>query len=119
MANMNDDIAEYEALVSGFTPLVARALGHTGVLTEQDVQSVRAVFPRPGDSKSLRDRKMKRMRSLLSGVQEAVETTITNPVTAGAGAGAAPMVQENKKTGEFRHSLDGGKTWQKGKPNQR
>ena len=48
-ANYNDDVAEYEALVLGFTPLVARALGHTGVLTEQDVQSVRSLFPRPGD----------------------------------------------------------------------
>jgi hypothetical protein len=49
----------------GFTPLVARALGHTGVLTEQDVQSVRALFPRPEDSKSLRDRKVSRLKGLM------------------------------------------------------
>lgn len=70
--NLNDDVAEYEALVSGFTPMIARALGHTGVLTEQDVQSVKALFPRPGDSKSLRDRKINRMMSII-GELEGVE----------------------------------------------
>jgi len=64
-ANYNDDVAEYEALISGFTPMVARAVGHTGVLTQQDVDSVRALFPRPGDSKSLRDRKIKRIKTVL------------------------------------------------------
>lgn len=63
--NLNDDVAEYEAMISGFTPLIARSLGHTGVLTEQDVQSVKALFPRPGDSKSLRDRKVARIKTLM------------------------------------------------------
>ena len=65
-ANLNDDVAEYEALISGFTPMVARAVGHSGVLTEQDVQSVKALFPRPGDSKTLRDRKIARIKTILS-----------------------------------------------------
>ena len=30
--------------------------------------------------------------------------------------GAEPIVQRNKATGAFRHSLDGGKTWRNGKP---
>ena len=63
--NLNDNVAEYEALISGFTPLVARALGHTGVLTQQDVDSVKALFPRPGDSKSLRDRKVGRIKGII------------------------------------------------------
>jgi hypothetical protein len=62
-ANLNDDVAEYESLIQAFTPLVARALGHTGVLTEQDVQSTRQIFPKPTDPKSLRDRKIARLRS--------------------------------------------------------
>lgn len=70
--NLNDDVAEYEALVSGFTPMIARALGHTGVLTEQDVQSVKALFPRPADSKALRDRKINRMMTII-GELEGVE----------------------------------------------
>lgn len=65
-ANLNDDVAEYQALVMGFTPLIARALGHTGVLTEQDVVSVRALFPAPGDSKTLRDRKVARISLIIS-----------------------------------------------------
>jgi hypothetical protein len=64
-ANLNDDMSEYEALISGFTPLLARAVGHTGVLTEQDVQSVRKMLPQAGDSKSVRDRKMSRIRTIM------------------------------------------------------
>ncbi|MGC4084438.1 MAG: hypothetical protein QM736_20565 [Vicinamibacterales bacterium] len=57
-ANYNDDVAEDQRCsISGFTPLVARALGHNGVLTEQDVQSVRRLFPNPSDSQSLRNRR--------------------------------------------------------------
>ena len=67
--NLNDDVAEYQALIAGFTPLVARAVGHTGVLTEQDVQSVKELFPKPGDSKTLRDRKIERVKSILGALQ--------------------------------------------------
>lgn len=63
--NLDDDVAEYESLISGFTPMVARAVGHTGVLTQQDVDSVKALFPRPGDSKNLRDRKIARVKMIL------------------------------------------------------
>ena len=73
-ANLNDDVAEYEAMISGFTPLIARALGHTGVLTEQDVRSVKAMFPRPGDSKSLRDRKVARIEQLMGAIESGGDT---------------------------------------------
>lgn len=64
-ANLSDDVSEYQALVSGFTPLLARMVGHSGVLTEQDVQSVRTMLPQPGDSKNVRDRKMARIYKIL------------------------------------------------------
>ncbi len=83
--NLNDDIAEYEAMISGFTPLIARALGHTGVLTQQDVDSVKALFPRPGDSKSLRDRKVARIEQLMGAIE--------NP-------GAAPGPTNTKPTAD-------------------
>ena len=76
-ANYNDDVAEYEALISGFTPLVARALGHTGVLTQQDVDSVKALFPKPGDSKSLRDRKIARIKSIIGELETGAGGTPT------------------------------------------
>lgn len=86
--NLADDVAEYEALVSGFTPMIARALGHTGVLTEQDVQSVKALFPRPEDSKTLRDRKIARMMGIIGelegveGVTPAAKPAAVDPVDA-------------------------------------
>lgn len=67
-ANLDDDVAEYEAVVSGFVPILARAVGHTGVLTEPDVQSVRKMLPQVGDSKSVRDRKMARIRKIWEGM---------------------------------------------------
>ncbi len=70
-ANYDDDVAEYQALVSGFTPMVARALGHTGVLTQQDVDSVKMLFPAPGDSKTLRDRKLKRVMGIIGELEGA------------------------------------------------
>ena len=79
--NLNDDIAEYEALVSGFTPLVARALGHTGVLTQQDVDSVRALFPKPGDSQSLRDRKIGRVLSIVGQLEGGIPPPAASPMT--------------------------------------
>lgn len=66
-ANYNDDVALYQSVISGFTPLVARASGHTGVLTQQDVDSVRELFPKPGDSKTLRDRKIANVKEILAG----------------------------------------------------
>jgi hypothetical protein len=65
--NLDDDVAEYEALVAMFTPMLARMVGHVGVLTQQDVDSVRAGLPNASDSKSLRDRKMARIYKILDG----------------------------------------------------
>ena len=115
MANLNDDVSEYDAMVSAFTPLLARAVGHVGVLTELDVQSVRKMFPAPPDSKSLRDRKVARLKSIFGSVQEATYTYPGNTKpekNAGAGP-AAPtrIVQHSKSTGAYRHSDDGGATW--------
>lgn len=66
--NLDDDIAEYESIILAFSPMVARALGHTGVLTQQDVDSAKALFPKPTDSKTLRDRKVARLRSLIADI---------------------------------------------------
>lgn len=79
-ANLNDDVSEYEAVISGFTPLLARALGHTGVLTEQDVQSVKDLYPKTTDSKTVRDRKIARIRKIMGEM--------------GAGSTAAPAPTE-------------------------
>lgn len=81
-ANYDDDVAEYTALVSGFTPLVARSLGHTGVLTEQDVQSVKELFPKPGDSKTLRDRKLARIKTIMGELENTERNATPRPTAA-------------------------------------
>ncbi len=78
--NLDDDVAEYEAMVQAFTPLWARALGHVGVLTEQDVQSARKALPAPEDSKSLRDRKLARIQKIMGG-QVAADANSASPRT--------------------------------------
>lgn len=100
-ANYNDDVAEYTALIEGFTPLVARALGHTGVLTQQDVDSVKALFPKPGDSKSLRDRKTARIKSIIGDLEAGAD---------GAGAttpSGKPFVGERRRMGDAIGIWDG------------
>jgi len=99
-ANYNDDVAEYLALISGFTPLVARSLGHTGVLTQQDVDSVKELFPKPGDSKTLRDRKITRVRTII-GALEATERG-----KGSTSGGAVTVAAPNGKTYTFASQAD-------------
>lgn len=80
--NLDDDVAEYQSMVQAFTPLWARALGHNGVLTQQDVDSAREALPKPGDSKSLRDRKMARIQRIFAAQQEGGSSVSTTPSTA-------------------------------------
>ena len=93
-ANLNDDVSEYEALISGFTPLLARALGHSGVLTEQDVQSVRDLYPKVTDSKSIRDRKIARIRKIMESMPEAGASS------SGGSSVAPPTGRYNPATGK-------------------
>jgi hypothetical protein len=95
-ANLDDDVAEYQAIISGFTPLVARALGHVGVLTQQDVDSVREIFPKPGDSKSLRDRKVTRLITLMGEIKAAGKGD-DEPATTAPAQGAVPPAAAKPK----------------------
>lgn len=66
-ANINVDMAEYASSLEGFIPIFARAVGHTGVLTEQDSVKTMKLFPRPGDSRALAIRKMRNIELLMAG----------------------------------------------------
>ena len=57
----------YKSQVRGFIPLFARAVGHTGVLTEMDVQRTEALFPQFGESKEMAQRKMTRLNAIMAG----------------------------------------------------
>ena len=65
VANYDDDVAEYVAVVEAFTPLLARAEGHTGVLTEKDFEHSMRILPMPGNSDTLAARKLKRLMQIL------------------------------------------------------
>jgi len=93
-AQMDDDVNLYNSLIDSFTPIVARALGHTGVLTEQDVQSARKILPALGESKSLKDRKIETAGALFEDIgSKGAEQAMVNPgqpaSVGGARTGAA------------------------------
>lgn len=88
--NMDNDVSEYLALVEGFIPMVARAVGHTGVLTQQDVDSVRALFPRPGDNAQLSKNKLERVKRIMQQMQSP-EAPAGRGAGPARGGGAAPV----------------------------
>lgn len=128
-ANLDDDISEYEAVISGFIPLLARAVGHVGVLTQQDVDSVKAMLPKPSDSKSLRDRKVARIDTIMAGMA-AVSPAGGQPAAPGARPGAeaglppAPPPVSQRIVGKTEAIINGvpmvwqGRGWQPKPPQQ-
>ncbi len=64
-AQYDNDVSEYEALVTGMIPMVARAVGHVGVLTQQDVDSVKELFPKITDNKTLAENKLARVKRII------------------------------------------------------
>jgi hypothetical protein len=64
------DIELYSSQLSGFIPLFARAVGHSGVLTEKDVERTELLFPQPGDTEEVATRKLNRIQSIMSGKEK-------------------------------------------------
>ncbi len=79
-----EDIALYNSQVEGFIPLLARAVGHTGVLTEKDVVRTRRLLPvissisGDTDTQRLALRKLERVRRIMSG-KEAMPAGMFSP----------------------------------------
>jgi len=85
--NMDNTVSEYQALVNGFIPMVARAVGHTGVLTQLDVDSVRDLFPKPTDNRTLAASKIDRVRRIMAAMQPETGSAprpVTPPATPAA-----------------------------------
>lgn len=85
--NLDNDVAEYESLVLGMIPMVARAVGHTGPLTQQDVDSVRSMFPTPRDGQTLADNKLNRVEKLIGGGSAPAAAPEPAPPAAAQGSG--------------------------------
>lgn len=102
--NMDNDVKEYQRLVEGFIPMIARAVGHTGVLTQQDVDSVRALFPAPGDNKQVSENMLARVRRLLaaSGQTQAPEGAPLSQVLGAAMAAAEDGLKVRMKAPDGR-----------------
>jgi hypothetical protein len=61
------EVNTYSKGVRGFVPLLARALGHVGVLTELDVQRTEELLPRPGDTAEEARQKRQLWADIMSG----------------------------------------------------
>jgi hypothetical protein len=66
-AQYDNDVSLYESIATAFIPMVARGLGHTGVLTEKDVQSAREALPHKTENKKLAASKMDFIETLFGG----------------------------------------------------
>jgi hypothetical protein len=71
--NIDNLVNEYESTINGFVPMIARAVGHVGVLTQQDVDSVKGLFPQVTDNQQLAKDKMERVYRILSNVPPGLE----------------------------------------------
>jgi len=65
--NYDPAAAEYNSLLIGFSPILARSIGHTGVLTQVDVESTVQLFPKLGDSQEVATRKLTNVMKIMSG----------------------------------------------------
>lgn len=68
--NLDNDVAEYERLVTGFIPIMARSVGHSGVLTQQDVDSTKALFPGVTDNSKLSANLIARVERIMTAMQD-------------------------------------------------
>ena len=76
-ANKNEAVKEYRALVRGFSPMIARAIGHTGVLTDVDLDRTEDLFASIGllgtDSRAIAKAKFDRVERLMQGTASQAE----------------------------------------------
>lgn len=61
------EVNTYQSGVRGFVPLMARALGHVGVLTELDVERTESLFPKVGDTNQEKIQKKRLLEDIMSG----------------------------------------------------
>lgn len=92
--NIDADVKVYQALVRGMTPMLARAVGHTGVLTEMDVARTEELFPMISvlgtDSKGVADRKIQMFQKLMAGQAGEDEKQQLMSLMGWDGSGKAP-----------------------------
>jgi len=108
-ANIDLDTAEYMSTLKAFAPLIARSLGHTGVLTELDVESVRQGFWQPGESGELRQRKFDNVRGIMEMMKQPGKAASSGapPKTTPSAPSGGAKPGEMKTTPHGTFSFDG------------
>lgn len=66
-AGLAPDVKTYLEGVEGFAPLLARAAGHRGRLTDRDLTRTEALFPMPGDTTAEVGKKRALIEAIMSG----------------------------------------------------
>jgi len=89
-------------------------------INEQEYARLRKLMPNPRTSpESFRanlSRFIVETNNIMSARQGGEVTQPNEPAAAPPAQPGQPIVQQNRRTGEFRHSLDGGATWLPGRP---
>jgi hypothetical protein len=91
-------VEAFKSGVRGFVPLMARALGHVGVLTELDVERTEQLFPGPGSTAEEKALKMRLIEDIMSG---------NAPMPFQLGQGGGKPVAYIDENGEM-HEMGGG-----------
>lgn len=99
-ANKAPAVTEYNALLVGFSPILARSIGHTGVLTQVDVESVIQLFPKLGDGREEAERKLANVMDIMGGGDM--------PFAFGQPGDPAFWILPS---GETLQTFDGGQSW--------
>lgn len=93
--------ARYAKDAKGMLSNLSRAMGERGVLTNQDIERVRALVPNLWDSGSFSAQQLDDLNSFLDELTNRTVTTYTKP-QAGIGAQAAPANSAPAKVGVIR-----------------
>jgi hypothetical protein len=83
LSGYNPEVRVYQAGVRGFVPLMARALGHVGVLTELDVERTEALFPTAGDTAAEANGKKRIIQEIMLGRRQPPFQVVTEDTQAG------------------------------------
>lgn len=92
---LDDKITEYNGLIGLTLPGLARELGHVGVLTQQDVDSVLNGLPKPNSTKGERDLLIQNVRDLIG--QRISEYEARTGQTLGTDTAAPPTAKGRRK----------------------
>jgi hypothetical protein len=68
--NLDQSLKLYNDFVSGFSPMLARTIGHTGVLTDIDLLRTENILPGTGESGEIAEAKITRATNLLDKIEK-------------------------------------------------